>query len=107
MKVQLHPEAEEELFEGAAWYEDREPGLGDRFFDEVARWFDVVAEAPAMWPRWPGSPVLSPPDPACGPRPISLLHRVPGLPGSDLDRCRRAREPSAVLLDASHVNGAG
>jgi hypothetical protein len=61
VKVQLHPEAEEELFEGAAWYEDREPGLGDQFFDEVARWFDVVAEAPATWPRWPDSPVLSPP----------------------------------------------
>ena len=61
MKVQLHPEAEEELYQGAAWYEDREVGLGDSLLAEVARWFDVIAESPATWPSWPGSPDLGVP----------------------------------------------
>jgi hypothetical protein len=61
VKVQLHPEAEEELFQGAAWYDDREIGLGDDLLDEVARWLDVIAESPTTWPRWPGSPDLGVP----------------------------------------------
>lgn len=56
MKLQLHPEAEEELFQGAAWYQDREAGLGDDLLAEVGRWFDVIAESPTTWPCWPGSP---------------------------------------------------
>ncbi len=61
MKVQLHPEAEEELYQGVAWYDDREAGLGDDLLAEVARWFDVIAESPATWPCWPRSPTVGVP----------------------------------------------
>ena len=60
MKLQLHPEAEEELFRGAAWYDDQELGLGDDLLEEVSRWFDVIVESPTTWPRWSRSPDVSP-----------------------------------------------
>jgi hypothetical protein len=40
LSVKLHPEAEEELFQDAAWYDDQRSGLGDAFLEEVYRWFD-------------------------------------------------------------------
>lgn len=55
MRVELHPSAEDDLFEGAAWYEDREFDLGVTFYDDVTRWIDTIAESPAMWPVVPGS----------------------------------------------------
>ena len=30
-----HPEARDELREAAYWYDDREPGLGDDFYDAI------------------------------------------------------------------------
>ena len=61
MKVQLHPEAEVELYEAAAWYDDQRPGLGDDLLTEMTRWLDVIAEAPSTWPKWPDAPDLAPP----------------------------------------------
>lgn len=61
MKFELHPEAEVELYEAAAWYDDQRPGLGDDLLAEMTRWLDVIAEAPSTWPKWPGAPVLEPP----------------------------------------------
>ena len=60
MKLQLHPEAEEELFQGAAWYDDQELGLGAELLEEVSRWFEVIVESPNTWPRWPRSPDFTP-----------------------------------------------
>jgi hypothetical protein len=37
VRLRLHPEAEEELFRDAAWYDDRRDGLGDEFLDDVYR----------------------------------------------------------------------
>jgi hypothetical protein len=56
MQLKIHPGAEEELFQGAAWYDDRRLGLGDEFLIHIYRWFDVVLESPSTWPCWPGTP---------------------------------------------------
>lgn len=62
MRLKIHPDAEEELFQGAAWYDDRRVGLGDEFLAHVYRWFDVVIESPSTWPLWPSTPQeLTPP----------------------------------------------
>ena len=61
MKIKLHPEAEEELYESAVWYDDERPGLGDEFLEEMTRWLDVIAEAPSTWPKWPNAPDIVPP----------------------------------------------
>ena len=62
VSLKLHPEAEEELFHDAAWYDDQQRGLGDDFLAEIYRWFDIISEAPHVWPSWPGIPAdVSPP----------------------------------------------
>jgi toxin ParE1/3/4 len=62
MRLKTHPDAEEELYQGAVWYDDHRMGLGDEFLAHVYRWFDVVAESPGTWSLWPGSPrELTPP----------------------------------------------
>jgi plasmid stabilization system protein ParE len=38
------------LTDAAAWYEERLPGLGHRFLDEVAAAFSAIAETPSMFP---------------------------------------------------------
>jgi len=50
MRLKIHPVAEDELFHGAAWYDDRRSGLGEDFLAHVYRWFDIVLEAPSAWP---------------------------------------------------------
>jgi hypothetical protein len=37
MRVVSHPEADEELQAAARWYEQREPGLGEKFLAEFER----------------------------------------------------------------------
>ena len=61
MKVQLHPRAEEELLQGALWYERRVAGLGGDLLTEVEHWLDVLPETPFTWPLWPEVPDLDPP----------------------------------------------
>ena len=62
MRLKIHPDAEEELFQGSVWYDDRRVGLGDEFLAHVYRWFDVVLESPGTWPLWPSTPrELTPP----------------------------------------------
>src|SRR5258706_5249082 len=56
VRIRLHPEAEEELFQGAARYDADRPGLGDEFVEHVQRWFDVILGSPNTWPSWPKSP---------------------------------------------------
>ena len=34
-EIEFHPEARLELAESAEWYEDKKPGLGDEFINEV------------------------------------------------------------------------
>jgi plasmid stabilization system protein ParE len=48
MKLEFHPEAELELIEAAAYYEQQVPGLGWRFEAEVQRAVDLLLERPRI-----------------------------------------------------------
>ena len=61
MIIQLHTQAEEELYEAARWYEDRVQGLGNDLLIEVEHWLDVIPDTPLGWPEWPGAQKLEPP----------------------------------------------
>jgi len=61
VKIELHPEAEMELFEAAAWYDDQVPGLGNDILVELGQWLDIIAESPLAWPKWPDAPTFDPP----------------------------------------------
>lgn len=50
VSVRLRPEAEQDLADAAAWYEEQLPGLGNRFLDEVLSTFSAIAEAPLRYP---------------------------------------------------------
>lgn len=49
MTVEFLREAEEELTEGALWYESKQPGLGVRFRDGIAHVVSRIAEDPTLW----------------------------------------------------------
>lgn len=49
MIVEFLEEADHELFEAALWYDAKEPGLGKRLRDEVARVVSRIAEDPLLW----------------------------------------------------------
>ncbi len=49
MTVEFLEEAEQELTEAALWYESKEPELGRRLRDEVARVISRIAEDPMLW----------------------------------------------------------
>jgi hypothetical protein len=61
VKLQLHPEAEDELYHEAAYYDAARVGLGDEFLVHVYSWFDVILEGPQAWPRWVSTPELDVP----------------------------------------------
>lgn len=88
---ELHPEAEDDLYGGAAFYEDRVPGLGLDFLSEVEHAIDGICERPLAYPLWPDVP------PEVGIR-RKLLRRFPyGLPFMFLgDR--------VIILAVAHLN---
>ena len=49
-RVNLRSEALEDLRDAFYWYEDRLPGLGRAFLDEVRDRFLLVRDAPEMYP---------------------------------------------------------
>jgi hypothetical protein len=49
MIVEFLEEADHELVEAALWYDAKEPGLGKRLRDEVARVISRIAEDPLLW----------------------------------------------------------
>lgn len=51
MNFSFHPEVDEELVEGIAYYEDCEPGLGLDFSREVYATIRNARDYPAMWPE--------------------------------------------------------
>lgn len=55
MRVELHPDALVELRAAALWYDERQPGLGDRFIERLAELFDRLAMGPAVYSVWPGT----------------------------------------------------
>lgn len=50
----FHPEAEAEFDADVFWYEDREPGLGRRFRNQVGAAVAAAVEDPEAWALWPG-----------------------------------------------------
>ena len=46
MIIKLSAEATGEMIEAAAWYDDREPGLGAEFFEACDRAFKLIAQDP-------------------------------------------------------------
>jgi hypothetical protein len=61
VKTVLLAEAEAELDDAAAWYDERRVGLGDDLLREVHGALIVISEAPDAWPRWPDAPARIPP----------------------------------------------
>jgi plasmid stabilization system protein ParE len=47
-RVVIRPEAEEDMVEAAAWYEERHSGLGAEFVHEVIQVWDALAENPLL-----------------------------------------------------------
>jgi len=50
-EVRLRPEAEQDLADAAAWYEEQRQGLGHEFLDEVLTMLSRIAETPMMYPN--------------------------------------------------------
>lgn len=48
----VRPEAEAELTAGAAWYEQKRPGLGLEFLLVVDREIERIRREPLSFPRW-------------------------------------------------------
>lgn len=55
MHVELHPEARAEVRAAALWYEERLPGLGDRFVERVSEVLQRLQRAPALYAIWAGT----------------------------------------------------
>ena len=51
LEVRLRPEAEQDLADAAAWYEEQRQGLGHDFLDEVLTMLASIAETPLMYPN--------------------------------------------------------
>lgn len=51
LEVRLRPEAEQDLADAAAWYEEQRQGLGHEFLDEVLTMLSSIAETPLMHPN--------------------------------------------------------
>jgi toxin ParE1/3/4 len=49
MILRYHPDAEQELIEAARFYEERLPGLGADFLDEIDDAIATILEAPDRW----------------------------------------------------------
>lgn len=54
MRLELAPPAEAEMIAAARHYEDRAPGLGERFLDEVLRASEGIKTYPESWPMISG-----------------------------------------------------
>ena len=50
LEVRLRSEAEHDLADASAWYEEQRQGLGHEFLDEVLTMLSSIAEAPLMYP---------------------------------------------------------
>jgi plasmid stabilization system protein ParE len=51
MKLRVTSAAEDELVEGAAWYEERQEGLSEQFFEEFHDALARILAAPGMYAR--------------------------------------------------------
>jgi plasmid stabilization system protein ParE len=54
MQTLAHPEAEQEVEAAAAWYEERQPGLGEDFLDDFERTLRRIVADPERWRMFHG-----------------------------------------------------
>ena len=47
--IEILPEAQDELFESASWYDHERVGLGDDFVASVFESFDRIEQSPLMY----------------------------------------------------------
>ena len=59
-RLELHPEAQAELRSAALWYDERRPGLGDKFISEISASLDRVRDAPESYRAWPRTRAAGP-----------------------------------------------
>jgi toxin ParE1/3/4 len=50
----FHPEARAEFFADVDWYDEREPGVGERFEVAVREAIDAAVDSPESWAVWAG-----------------------------------------------------
>ena len=50
-EIRLRPEAEHDLADAAAWYEEQREGLGHDFLDEVLTMLSSIADTPLVYPE--------------------------------------------------------
>ena len=50
-RLVFRPEAESELLDARAWYDDQQPGLGQTFATEVDRVLGAIVNHPLAYPR--------------------------------------------------------
>lgn len=63
LELELLFEAEVEFSEAYDWYEEKQPGLGDRFFREVNHYLELVQENPYHYQiRYEGELRVAPTD---------------------------------------------
>ena len=53
-RVELHPQAENELSESYQWYEERSEGLGFRFINSINKRLKEIADHPERYPKKKG-----------------------------------------------------
>jgi toxin ParE1/3/4 len=53
LRVELHPEASQEVSIAVDWYEARRAGLGAEFFTELRGGLRAIAASPTTFPLWP------------------------------------------------------
>lgn len=58
MRIELHAAADAELWAAIDWYEQQEPGLGERFELAVYRALDSIAKNPEAWKPWAVVPAV-------------------------------------------------
>jgi plasmid stabilization system protein ParE len=49
LKIELHPEARQDLIEVVEWYENQKIGLGIEFFDHYRKTRDIILEHPRLY----------------------------------------------------------
>lgn len=52
MSFRYHPDAADELYQAASFYEDRQEGFGERFLDEVESAVALLADHPLAGAAW-------------------------------------------------------
>jgi plasmid stabilization system protein ParE len=61
VRIALLAEAEAELDNASAWYDEQRFGLAEELLRAVHDALIVIAEAPESWARWPDAPEHEPP----------------------------------------------